>query len=434
MLLVERVTKRSNYIALSHRWMEASKMPRCVSTNIKSLKKNIPWSALTRNFQDAIVFIKELASWYAKGHPDHETEYEMAGREHVIKQKSPRPPSRLDLMTRGWVMQERLLSRRFVVFAPNEVMWECYEGSQCECGRLSGMTGQLNLKEEKGVMSQYNHTSYRYYDSKRADDPNYSFLPMPLKMAYYASLDDKGEHAARNLRNWWRRLVERYTTLDLTQESDRLPAIMGLAIQYGRRTGQEMEGYLAGIWRKSLPLDLLWHKENPSTESTSEYSKNKGPTSWSWASCRGQVRMPREESLSKLTYFAQLTSVNVGMQIAVGMRCPVFAGLGARTRDETFPIAVLDYAPDRAASLTTSIWEDEATFALISRVGEGDETTWLYLHIKPVHDSEGGGIKYSRIGLFELGRRRHVRTEGAFSDELVESCFKSRRSQDIELI
>ncbi|KAK1671304.1 hypothetical protein BDP55DRAFT_635951 [Colletotrichum godetiae] len=514
MLLVEGVTKRSHYIALSHRWIEASKMPRCVSSNIGSLKTNVPWSFLTRNFQDTIVFIKDFASWYAKGHPheepiryvwidslcivqdsvadwdaesklmcsvyegalltvaaaagpdgcfaeaervykgfdvtnphrqnprlllrkrlpDHENECEMAEREHVIQQKSLRPPSRLDLMTRGWVMQERLLSRRFVVFAPNEVMWECYEGSQCECGRLSSMTGQLNLKGEEGVMSQYNQASYRYYDSKRADDPNYSFLPMPLKMAYYASLDDKGEHAARNLRNWWRRLVERYTTLDLTQESDRLPAIMGLAIQYGRRTGQEMESYLAGIWRNSLPLDLLWHNGNPSMEPISEYSKNKGPPSWSWASCRGKVRMPREGSLSKLTYFAELTSVNVGVRIAVGMRCPVFTGLSKRTRDETFPIVVLDYAPDRATSLATSVWEDEAKFALISRAGEGDETTWMYLHIRPVHDFEGSGITYSRIGLLELAKRRCLRNKATCSDILLESCFKSGTVEEIELV
>ncbi|KAK1637951.1 hypothetical protein BDP81DRAFT_480780 [Colletotrichum phormii] len=197
MLLVEGVTKRSHYFALSHRWIEASKMPRCVSSNIGSLKKNIPWSALTRNFQDAIpiryVWIDSLcivqdsvADWDAESKLMCSV-YEGAlltvaaaagpdGCFAAAERKSLRPPSRLDLMTRGWVMQERLLSRRFIVFAPNE-----------------------------------------------------------------------GEHAARNLRNWWRRLVERYTTLDLTQESDRLPAIMGLAIQYGRWTGQEMKGYLAGI-------------------------------------------------------------------------------------------------------------------------------------------------------------------------------------------
>ncbi|KAK1720344.1 uncharacterized protein BDZ83DRAFT_536439, partial [Colletotrichum acutatum] len=280
MRLVERVTTRSHYIALSHRWIEASKMPRCVSSNIESLEKNIPWSALTRNFQDAIIFIQDFASWYAKDHPDEEpiqyvwidslciiqdsiadwdaesklmcSVYEgalltvaaaagpdgcFAEAERVYKGfDSLRTPSRLDLMTRGWVMQERLLSRRFVIFAPNEVMWECYESSQCEC-------------------------------------------------------DDKGEHAARNLRNWWRRLVERYTTLDLTQESDRLPAIMGLAIQYGRRTGQEMQDYIAGIWRNSLPLDLLWHTENPSSEPDSQNLKAKETPSWSWASCRSQVRM-----------------------------------------------------------------------------------------------------------------------------------------------
>ncbi|KAK0371259.1 hypothetical protein CLIM01_11398 [Colletotrichum limetticola] len=512
MRLVENVTTRSHYIALSHRWIEASMMPRCVSTNIESLKKNVPWSALTRNFQDAIIFIKDFASWYAKDHPeeepiryvwidslciiqdsvadwnaesklmcsvyegalltvaaaagpdgcfaeaervykgfdvtnpqrqnprlmlrkslpDHENEYEMAGREHVMQQKGLRTPSRLDLMTRGWVMQERLLSRRFVVFAPNEVMWECYEGSQCECGRLSGMTGQLNLEGEEGNMSQVNQRSYRFHDSKRVEDPNYALLPMPLKMAYYASLDDKGEHAARNLRNWWRRLVERYTTLDLTQESDRLPAIMGLAIQYSRRTGQEMKDYVAGIWRKSLPLDLLWHTENPSSEPISKTSKAKETPSWSWANCRSQVRMPREGSMEKPIYYAELTCVNDG--ITVGLRCAVFTDLSERARDETFPITVLHDFPDRAASLAPSIWEAEAIFALVLRAGEGEDTTWMYLHIKPIKSVQGGVIKYSRVGLLELGRRRYLRNKTTCSDELVGSCFKSGRIEELELV
>ncbi|KAK7452332.1 hypothetical protein Landi51_04220 [Colletotrichum acutatum] len=356
----------------------------------------------------------------------------MAGREHVMHQKSLRTPSRLDLMTRGWVMQERLLSRRFVIFAPNEVMWECYESSQCECGRLSGMTGRLNLVGEEGNMSQVNQRSYRFHDSKRAEDPNYALLPMPLKMAYYTSLDDKGEHAARNLRNWWRRLVERYTTLDLTQESDRLPAIMGLAIQYGRRTGQEMQDYIAGIWRNSLPLDLLWHTENPSSEPDSQNLKAKETPSWSWASCRSQVRMPREGSMKKPIYYAKLTSVNDG--ITVGLRCPIFTGLSERARDQTFPITVLHDFPNRAASLATSIWEAEAVFALVLRVGKGEETTWMYLHIRPIESAQGGVVKYSRVGLLELGRRRYLRSKITCADELVEFCFKSGRIEDLELV
>ncbi|KAI0812918.1 HET-domain-containing protein [Xylaria sp. FL0064] len=41
------------------------------------------------------------------------------------------------LLTRGWVLQERLLSPRFLQFGKDELLWDCRESMLCECGQRS---------------------------------------------------------------------------------------------------------------------------------------------------------------------------------------------------------------------------------------------------------------------------------------------------------
>jgi hypothetical protein len=59
---------------------------------------------------------------------------------------------------------------------------------------------------------------------------------------------------------YWYKLVERYTKCALTFETDRLPAIAGLAQFFGEHddTGR----YLFGSFSKSLHLGLLWVEVN----------------------------------------------------------------------------------------------------------------------------------------------------------------------------
>jgi hypothetical protein len=59
----------------------------------------------------------------------------------------------------------------------------------------------------------------------------------------------------------WRNIVVQYSRLALTMPSDKLPALSGLAGHMRRSTNQT---YLAGLWKNSLPLDLLWYRESTS--------------------------------------------------------------------------------------------------------------------------------------------------------------------------
>ncbi|KAI1499800.1 HET-domain-containing protein [Biscogniauxia marginata] len=147
------------------------------------------------------------------------------------------------LLDRGWVFQERLLSPRFLQFGQDELLWDCRESMLCEC-------------------------------SQRPPD-------LPYNQVSMAHTNDE------LLGHKWRKIVEFYTSLKLTYQTDRLPALSGLAKRMGeRRPGAT---YLAGVWSDSLDLDLLWIPWGPENrQSEDDYI---GP-SWSWSSSDRKIIFP----------------------------------------------------------------------------------------------------------------------------------------------
>lgn len=73
-------------------------------------------------------------------------------------------------------------------------------------------------------------------------------LPSPLA--------HQPRHRLPELYRVWYKLVENYTQRELTQDSDRLIAVDGLARAMANMTG---DIYLAGLWKKPLLAQLLWH-------------------------------------------------------------------------------------------------------------------------------------------------------------------------------
>ena len=58
----------------------------------------------------------------------------------------------------------------------------------------------------------------------------------------------------------WLGLAERYSERDLTYESDKLPALSGLATHFGQLHKQE---YHAGIFSGAIAETLLWRPTMP---------------------------------------------------------------------------------------------------------------------------------------------------------------------------
>jgi hypothetical protein len=82
---------------------------------------------------------------------------------------------------------------------------------------------------------------------------------------------------------YWDLLVTRYALCELTFSTDKLIALSGIAHEVHRIVSSE---YLAGLWSKDLPYNLMWHATLPNFRSP-EYVA----PSWSWASTSGSYIM-----------------------------------------------------------------------------------------------------------------------------------------------
>jgi hypothetical protein len=121
--------------------------------------------------------------------------------------------ARFPLLTRAWVFQERILAPRVLHFSHHELVWECAECGDCQCGDFDGRSN--------------------------------------------AKID------GWKVNNSWRAAVELYTSLELSRETDRLAALRGFAEFYARIVLAKVEeDWHAGLWKDTLHLDLLWRIES----------------------------------------------------------------------------------------------------------------------------------------------------------------------------
>ena len=86
----------------------------------------------------------------------------------------------------------------------------------------------------------------------------------------------------------WRDLVEEYSKRSMSDPGDKSLAISGLARAHakGRDLGDD---YLAGLWRKSIAVDLLWQSDY---EKTVDDGVAQRAPSWSWVSTDPTVTWP----------------------------------------------------------------------------------------------------------------------------------------------
>lgn len=150
------------------------------------------------------------------------------------------------ILSRAWVLQERLLSSRVLYFGQHELFWECKEAAACECSFVDRVESNKLVKlmhHQRLACNQNNHAE---------------------------------------LVHQWHEVVESYTRLNMTSEKDKFPAISGLAKRMKR---MEKTQYQAGLWVDSFVADMLWEVDTP----TDRPSVWRAP-SWSWASLNSQVK------------------------------------------------------------------------------------------------------------------------------------------------
>ncbi|KAH3906236.1 hypothetical protein HBI56_194010 [Parastagonospora nodorum] len=144
---------------------------------------------------------------------------------------SCRVPGSTTLMSRGWVLQERLLSRRSIYF-DDVLSWECH-------AMLANEVFPGGIPWDR-------------------DSLPYWGIHQPFKLSRLLDIEDSkhdAKHKKAKLYERWRLVCMAFAKCRLTYSTDALPAISGLARAFGRALD---DVYLVGLWQKDLILGLPW--------------------------------------------------------------------------------------------------------------------------------------------------------------------------------
>ena len=203
----------------------------------------------------------------------HRALFQSYGRTKGLEGPTVEPP----LYGRSWVLQEQLLSPRMLIFDGLQIRWECNTGHGSERTPLGGLSRHIGHQKaiRAGIFDDGD-----FFGVDGSDDP---------------------ELDAKYQLQYWNFTVMDYTHRGMTQPSDRLIAIDGIAQALSKHTHRK---YYAGLWGQDPWLGLLWsishYSEYTSTIAEAfDFDRNKHvrhnediAPSWSWVSVTVPVVYP----------------------------------------------------------------------------------------------------------------------------------------------
>ena len=204
---------------------------------------------------------------------------------------SRRTTERSFLSTRGWVLQEQLLSPRMVSCMRSELHWQCAHAYRTESGvefdHDSAICGTPHLRNDMSISHE----------------------------------------------RVWRVWMENFSQRKFTFWNDRLPALAGITEYYESTTN---DAPLLGLWKTSILQDLLWIRLSDSRPSVP--CNETFLPSWSWLSCPARIEFDIWQISSSMSHLgigieehAKLLDYNVTwsrspMTSAVTSACLVLEG------------------------------------------------------------------------------------------------------------
>jgi len=179
------------------------------------------------------------------------------------------------LLTRGWIFQEWLLSRRIVCFTQSGVYMQCQCRNETVNNQLGDMAGSAAL----------DYSAEAILSTKAS-------LRLELR-------------TAEDIYCGWEAVVEQYSSLTFSYPGkDRIKALLGVANEFARALGRTPchqgigsveDGFMAGLWKGDLHRGLLWEQAAPGTHERLA----KHPT-WSWASVNTAIRWHSRHRVASL--------------------------------------------------------------------------------------------------------------------------------------
>lgn len=190
--------------------------------------------------------------------PDGRTQYiyirARHGDPYAITTKHSQLPSSLNhLSTRGWVLQEELLSPRTLRFDVEEMSWVCSTYTRCEC-RLRPDSVSIPTLFRAPILSPDTLVQDQLIQTVCAE---------------------------------WPRIVMEMTRRNLTRTSDRIYALAGLATWIFNATG---DSYCCGLWADNLSYQLMWYSDisRAACPAPQRIAQPYAP-SWAWTSISGPI-------------------------------------------------------------------------------------------------------------------------------------------------
>ena len=147
------------------------------------------------------------------------------------------------LNTRAWAFQERLLSPRTLHYSSSEMAFECRNTIHCECSPRTRRETKSRLFKNQGIAE----SSIGRFD--------------------------------------WMTILDSFTDRNLTFDTDRLPALAGVATAMQPYTADD---YICGLWRQEFRTGLLWEVRHRSIPPARRHQQYYAP-SWTWASVNGST-------------------------------------------------------------------------------------------------------------------------------------------------
>ena len=146
------------------------------------------------------------------------------------------PLNRYEKNSRGWTLQEKSLASRMIYLCQTRLVFEREMGSKSGVNLLVTVFTVIPFSPEDDI-STWSQIPTNSTEVREADQA----IPF-----WYKS---------------WHIAVQKYSNKRLNQESDKLPAISGLASYVVNELAAVVQGkdqYLAGLWKNDLVPGLLW--------------------------------------------------------------------------------------------------------------------------------------------------------------------------------
>ncbi|KAF4785891.1 hypothetical protein HER10_EVM0011151 [Colletotrichum scovillei] len=336
------------YTALSHCWgVNSQAQVRTLKENIDVFRKRIDFGILPKSFQDAVKITRALGLRYLWidslciiQNDKQDWAFEATRMEHVfssayvtiaataasssaegfLRQKAKHPFVTLEgpngrttfvrksiddfhqdveqavLNQRGWVLQERALSRRILHFTASQVYWECGNGVHCET--------LMKLSNRQAALlgdSDFPKSALEYFKGGRIVT--------------------------------FQTLYQMYSRLAFTVPSDRSIGIKGLEERLVKDFATK-GGF--GIFDEYLQRSLLWQKAPDASLDRISYPPDRRVPSWSWMAYQGQIaylEAPFEHinwTKDIITPFNTDSGKKTHWEVSEGSEIPLLRGVASR--------------------------------------------------------------------------------------------------------